>query len=233
MDGARRELERLRAIYDGRLHVELQRHRLRHEEWRNQALVELAQRLRLPLLATNGARYARRRDKALFDILTCIRRHTDLDSAGRRLAAQRERHLKPAAEMARLFADLPQAVAESAALAARLDFTLADLGYRFPDYPVPTGETLSSYLRQVTWNEARARYRPLTDRAQRQIARELDMIDRLDLAGYFLIVWDLVQFCQRERIMVQGRGQQRRDATGDGIRRAGRRQAPEIKPWRT
>lgn len=206
LDAAQQSIDRLCGLFDRRLHVELQRHNLRHEEWRNQALIELADRLRLPLLATNGVRYAGRRDKALFDVLTCIRCHTDLDSAGKQLAMQRERHFKTAEEMARLFADLPHAVAESAALAERLDFTLADLGYRFPDYPLPPGETMSSYLRQVTWNEARARFRPLTARAQRQLEKELDMIDKLDLAGYFLIVWDIIQFCKRERIMVQGRG---------------------------
>ena len=206
LDAAQCTVDTLHGIFDGRLHVELERHRQRHEEQRNQALIELARRLRLPLLATNGVRYARRRDKSLYDVLTCIRRRTDLDSAGRQLARQRERHFKPAVEMAQLFADLPHAVAESAGLATKLDFTLADLGYRFPDYPVPAGETLSSYLRQVTWNEARARFRPLTARAQAQLAKELDMIDRLDLAGYFLIVWDIIQFCKRECIMVQGRG---------------------------
>ncbi|MDH3403992.1 MAG: error-prone DNA polymerase [Acidobacteriota bacterium] len=206
LDAAERTIGRLAGLFDGRLHVELQRHRGRDEEWRNQALAELGRRLRLPLVATNGVRYAKRRDKALYDVLSCIRLHTDLDAAGRRLDAHRERHLKSAREMAELFADLPQAVAASAALAERLDFTLADLGYRFPDYPLPPGETMSSYLREVTWNEARARFRPLTARAQAQIGKELDMIDKLDLAGYFLIVWDVIQFCKREQIMVQGRG---------------------------
>ncbi|HWM77221.1 MAG TPA: error-prone DNA polymerase, partial [Methylomirabilota bacterium] len=88
----------------------------------------------------------------------------------------------------------------------RLDFTLADLGYRFPDYPLPPDETLNSYLRSVAWNGARTRFRPLTARAQAQIEKELAMIEKLRLAGYFLIVWDIVQFCQREKILVQGRG---------------------------
>ncbi|MEE8137688.1 MAG: error-prone DNA polymerase [Thermoanaerobaculia bacterium] len=206
LDATRRLLERLKALFDGRLHVELQRHRLRQEEHRNRALLELARRLRLPLVATNGVRYARPEDKQLHDVLICIREHTHLDAAGRLLAAHRERHLKGAAEMAQLFADLPEAVAESFELAQRLDFTLADLGYRFPDYPLPPGETPISYLRQVTWNGARSRFRPLTARAQAQLERELAMIEKLDLAGYFLIVWDLVRFCQREGIMVQGRG---------------------------
>jgi len=206
LEAARGVLERLAAAFDGRLHVELQRHRLRDEEHRNRALVDLARRLRLPLVATNGVRYARRDDKRLHDVLTCIRQGTDLDRAGTLLAAQRERHLKSGSEMARLFADLPRAVAASGELAAECEFSLADLGYRFPDYPLPPGETAASYLRHVTWNEARVRFRPLTARAQSQIERELAVIEKLDLAGYFLIVWDLIRFCKRQGILIQGRG---------------------------
>ncbi len=206
LDGARRLLERLDHTFEGRVAVEIQRHRRRQEEHRNRALVRLAQRLRLPLVATNGVRYARDDDKRLHDILTCIRKHTRIDGAGRLLAAHRERHLKSAAEMAELFADLPAALAGARELASRLDFTLADLGYRFPDYPLPPGETPISYLRQVVWNAAPGRFRPLTARAQRQLERELAMIQKLDLAGYFLIVWDIVRFCQRRGILAQGRG---------------------------
>ncbi len=199
-------LDRLAALFPGRLWVEIQRHRLRSEERRNRVLVELARRRRLPVVATNGVRYARPGDKTLFDVLTAIREHTTLDDAGRLLDAHRERHLKSAGEMVELFADLPRALTAGAELAGRLDFTLADLGYRFPDYPLPPGETAGSYLRQVTWNEARGRFRPLTARAQAQIERELAMIEKLELAGYFLIVWDLIRFCKREGILVQGRG---------------------------
>jgi error-prone DNA polymerase len=206
LEAGRRVLERLGGLFGSRLHVELQRHRRRDEEQRNLAAIDLARRLGRPLLATNGVRYARAGDKPLQDVLTAIRTHTSLDSAGSLLEAHRERHLKSAAEMARLFADLPQAVAASAELAARLDFTLADLGYRFPEFPLPSGETASSYLRHVTWNGARARFRPLTAKAQAQIQKELDLIEKLDLAGYFLIVWDIVRFCLREGILVQGRG---------------------------
>jgi error-prone DNA polymerase len=205
-DAARALLERLAAIFPGHLHVELQRHRLREEEHRNQALEDLARRLRLPLVASNGVRYARARDKELHDVLTAIRCHTTLDAAGRLLSAQRERHLKGAAEMAQLFADRPEALAASAELSARLTFTLSDLGYRFPDYPLPPGETASSYLRRLAWNGARARFRPLTAKAQAQIEKELAMIGKLDLAGYFLIVHDIVRFCLENRILVQGRG---------------------------
>ncbi|HPK66551.1 MAG TPA: DNA polymerase III subunit alpha, partial [Thermoanaerobaculia bacterium] len=206
LDAARALLERLAATFPGRVAVELQRHGRREEEHRNRALVDLSRRLRLPLVATNGVRYARAEEKPLHDLLTALRHHTSLDAAGRLLAAHRERHLKSAAEMARRFHDLPAALAGTAELAARLDFTLTDLGYRFPEYPVPPGESASSWLRRVTWEGARSRFRPLTTRAQAQLERELALIEKLDLAGYFLIVWDLVTFCRREGILCQGRG---------------------------
>jgi error-prone DNA polymerase len=203
---ARALLERLCAIFPGHLHVELQRHGLREEERRNQALIELARRARLPVVATNGIRYARVKDKELHDVLTAVRNHVPLDAAGKLLAAQRERHFKDARQMRELFADLPGAVDAAGELAARLDFTLADLGYRFPEYPLPPGETPSSHLRRLTWNGARARFRPLTTKAQAQLEKELAMIEKLDLAGYFLIVHDVVRFCLENRILVQGRG---------------------------
>ncbi|HQQ79007.1 MAG TPA: error-prone DNA polymerase, partial [Thermoanaerobaculia bacterium] len=205
-EAAGRELDRLASLFPGRVHVELQRHHLRAEEHQNRALIDLARARRLPLLATNGVRYARREGKDLFDALTCIRHHTHLDAAGTKLHAGRERHLKSAADMQALFSDLPGVLEESAALASRLSFTLQDLGYRFPEYPLPPGETPSSYLRRVTWEGARGRFRPLTTKAQAQLTKELNLIEKLDLAGYFLIVWDIVNFCRREKILVQGRG---------------------------
>ena len=206
LDAGKKSLEKLLATFHGRVHVELQRHHLRQEEHRNQALLELAGRLKLPVVATNGVRYAQERDKPLHDVLTCLRHYTHLDEAGRHLAAQREQHLKSAEEMAELFRDLPAALDESLNLAEQLDFSLADLGYRFPDYPLPPGETNASYLRQVTWHAARARFRPFTARAQAQVEKELAVIEKLDLAGYFLIVWDIVRFCQKHQILAQGRG---------------------------
>ena len=109
-------------------------------------------------------------------------------------------------EMAALFARPPDAVARTRELADRLHYTMADLGYRFPDYPVPPGETQTSFLRQIADVGARDRYRPYHESARAQIARELDLIEKLDLAGYFLIVWDIVNFCRQHDILVQGRG---------------------------
>jgi error-prone DNA polymerase len=108
--------------------------------------------------------------------------------------------------MAALFLDHRGACERSRELGDRLHYTMADLGYRFPDYPVPPGDTQISFLRKITDVGARERYRPYHDRARAQIARELDMIEKLQLAGYFLIVWDIVNFCRQHDVLVQGRG---------------------------
>jgi len=188
------------------VYLELQRHLVRDEEADNQALLALASAFHVPVVATNGVRFAAPEDRPLYDVLTCIRHKTNLESAGRRLAFNAEHFLKPREQMAELFRDIPAAVAGSAALAERLRYTMADLGYRFPDYPVPAGETMASFLRKMAEVGARERYRPYHDRAKAQIVRELDLIEKLNLSGYFLIVWDLVNFCRQQGILVQGRG---------------------------
>jgi error-prone DNA polymerase len=200
-------LDRLVGMF-GRANVclEMQRHFLRDEETDNEVLRDLAAAFHVPLIVSNGVRFADPIERPLFDVLTCIHHKTTLDRAGRRLARNAERYLKPPAEMAGLFRDCPEAVAATAALSDRIEYSMADLGYRFPDYPVPEGETSSSFLRAITLVGARERYRPFHDRARTQIARELDLIEKLNLAGYFLIVWDIVNFCRQQQILVQGRG---------------------------
>jgi error-prone DNA polymerase len=186
--------------------VEIQRHLRRGEARENDALRDLASATGLPLLATNGVLYATRAERAVLDVFTCARNHTHLDAAGRLLAQNDERHLKPAARMARLFADTPEAVTNTVRLAERLDFTLQNLGYEFPKYRVPEGETMDSFLRKVTLDGARGRYGDPGPAERAQIDHELDLIARLGFSGYFLIVWDLVNFCKAEDILVQGRG---------------------------
>jgi error-prone DNA polymerase len=188
------------------VYAELQRHHNREEEARNQDIVERARRLGIPLVATNGVAYAAAAQRELLDVFTCVRNKVTLATAGRLLERNSERHVKTPAEMARLFADLPEAIANTLEISARLQFTLADLGYEFPRYPVPEGETMMSFLRQRVDEGARRRYRPYYDRAQRQIERELALIEKLKLPGYFLIVWDIVQFCKQHDILAQGRG---------------------------
>jgi error-prone DNA polymerase len=190
----------------GNVYAELQRHFSREEEARNHAMIRMAGSLRIPVIATNGARYARPQQRELLDVFTCIHHHRCLEDAGRLLEANSERHLKSAAEMVRLFADLPDAVARTVELSDRLGFTLNDLGYQFPRYPVPEGETMPSFLRQLTDAGAQQRFRPYHERARRQIEHELRLIEKLDLAGYFLIVWDIVRFCREQGILSQGRG---------------------------
>jgi error-prone DNA polymerase len=204
--------ERLVDIFGrGNVYAELQRHFNREEEARNQRVIDIARRLRLPLLATNGVCYAGAARRQLADVLTCIRNHVRLDTAGRLLAHNSERYLKSASAMSNLFADLPEAIANTVELSSRLRFTLKDLGYEFPKYPVPDGETMDSFLRKRTYEGARRRYTgangtPTYERAIKQIDRELALIEKLKLAGYFLIVWDIINFCRDQNILVQGRG---------------------------
>jgi error-prone DNA polymerase len=200
-------LDRLVGLFGrDRIYVELQRHLLRDEECDNEALTELARAYRVPMVATNGVRFATAGERPLFDVLSCIYHRSTLDAAGRLLARNAERYLKSPEVMATLFADRPDALAGTMALAERLEYTMADLGYRFPSYPVPPGETEMSFLRHIAEAGARDRYRPYHDKARAQIARELDLIEKLDLAGYFLIVWDVVNYCRQQNILVQGRG---------------------------
>ena len=199
--------ERLLEIF-GRHHLyaELQRHYHREEEARNQAILETAGRLKIPVVATNAPAYAVPAQRELLDVFTCVRSHVTLETAGRLLERNSERHVKAPGEIERLFADLPEAIAHTAEISSRLEFTLADLGYEFPRYPVPEGHTQISFLRQLTEEGARLRYQPYHERARRQIERELALIEKLELAGYFLIVWDIVRFCREHDILAQGRG---------------------------
>jgi error-prone DNA polymerase len=188
------------------VYVELQRHGDRFQEARNQAAISLAREFHLPLLATNGVCYATPAERQIADVFTCIKNKRRLDTAGRLLAQNSQRYVRSAEEMTRLFADLPEAIANTAELSSRLEFSLEKLGYEFPRYPVPEGETMDSFLHKRTWDGARCRYRPVSARVRAQLEKELALIEKLKLSGYFLIVWDLVCFCERNGILVQGRG---------------------------
>jgi error-prone DNA polymerase len=209
---ALREVERLVHIFGPRnVYIELQRHFDREQEYRNQAAVRIAGELHLPLLATNGVSYATPYEREMLDVLTTIRQHCTLETAGRLLSSNAEHYLRSPREMRQLFHDLPEAIENTLELSARLTYQMSDLGYRFPDYPVPDGDSMQSFLEKRTEEGIRNRYLPkrddkLAERAQEQAQRELSLIAKLGLAGYFLIVWDIVQFCGREGILVQGRG---------------------------
>src|SRR6202158_127579 len=204
-------VKRLTEIFgQSNVYVELQRHLQREEEYRNRVAIEIAEALQLPLLATNGVNYATPREREVADAHAALQHHRTLATAGRLLARNAERYLKSPAAMRALFADFPKGIANTVELSSRLEFTLNDLGYEFPRYPVPEGETMMSFLRERTREGMQSRYgradAELKKRARRQIERELSLIEKLKLAGYFLIVWDLVRFCREQKILAQGRG---------------------------
>src|SRR3989442_14396993 len=209
VEGARGVLARLVTMFGrSNCYMEVQRHLEREQERVLQSLVTLARAAQVPLVATSQPLYARPEGRLLADVFTCIREKTDLDHAGRRLSVNGECRLRSGREMTRLFHDLPDALANTGELAMRLAFTLKDLGDRFPDFPLPPGETPLAHLRELVARGVRARYGtgPLATRARRQVAHEIDVIGRPDLAGYFLIVWDIVEYCRANDILVQGRG---------------------------
>jgi error-prone DNA polymerase len=211
-DEARKRLDRLACIYgQTNLYVELQRHQQREEECRNQSLLSLACSRGLPVIATNGVRYAIESDRELLDVFTSIRRGTTLDRAGRLLTANSARCLRSGQEMSALFRDLPEAIANTRIVSDRIEFTLNDLGYEFPHYPLPGGETMDSFLAKRVEEGVRKRYgspakRNLLDKARAQVRHELALIEKLGFAGYFLIVWDIIRYCQWNDFLVQGRG---------------------------
>ena len=204
--------DRLSSIYGrGNLYIELQRHHERSEECRNQMLLGFASELHLPVIATNGVRAATESDREILDVLTAIRSHTSLGQAGRLLTTNSSRTLRSGREMAALFRDIPEAIANTSIVSQRLEFTLNDLGYEFPHYPVTDGETMDSFLEKRVEEGVRKRYgsgakQTLLAKARAQVQHELKLIAKLGFAGYFLIVWDIIRYCQRQGILVQGRG---------------------------
>jgi error-prone DNA polymerase len=205
---AQQVVNRLREAF-GRdnVFIEIQRHLRRQEHRLNPMLVELAQHNNLSLIASNGVVYAAQSGRQVLDVFTCLRHHTHLDAAGKLLSLNSERSLKSAAEMVTLFADLPEAISNTVALGNRLQFSLADLGYEFPKYPVGPGETMESVLREQTLSGARERYAgQIPPKVRDLLEKELALINKLGFAGYFLIVADLCRYCREHDIMVQGRG---------------------------
>ncbi len=206
-DAARHVLHRLVLLFGGRgVAVEVQRHLRRGEDARNAVLVRLARELDLPVVATQDALFADAADGALADVFTCLREKCTLDTAGRRLEANRCRHLRSGAAMARLFADLPEAISNTAVIAARCAFRLSDLPYRFPSARLEEGRDEAQELRARVEEGARERYRSLGPRVRAQLERELALIEKLGLPGYFLVVHDIVRFCRERGILAQGRG---------------------------
>jgi error-prone DNA polymerase len=171
-------------------------------------LADLGQRHGAPLLASNDVLYHEPNRRMVQDVVTCIRQHMTLEEAGLSLHANAERHLKPAAEMARLFREHPDAIAQTAALLARIDFSLDQLKYNYPDETVGTGETAQQTLERLTWIGAQRRFPfGVPDSIKRTIWNELSLIGYKGYAAYFLTVYDIVQHARYGlKILCQGRG---------------------------
>jgi|SRR5579872_730388 len=200
--------ERLRALFGERAYLELQHHLRPDDAGLVRRTVALARRLRMPYVATNGVRYAVREDRRLCDVLTCVREKTTLGAAGALLSPNAEAYLKDAAAMRRLFAPYPEAIRATLEIAAACTFSLDRLEGQFPLYPVPPEfESQQAYLRHLVFEGARERYpTPLPREVERQIDYELGIIAKFDLAGYFLVVWDIVRAARRLDVLCQGRG---------------------------
>ena len=167
----------------------------------------VAAQARIPLIAHNDVLYADPGQRDLQDVLTCIREGSTIHKAGRRLSANAERHLKDAAEMARLFADCPQAIAETTDFLARIDFSLADLTYEYPDEPVPPGRDAQSWLEELTFRHAAIRYPAgVPAKVEAVLYQELALIAKLEYARYFLTIHDIVRVANDKGILCQGRG---------------------------
>ncbi len=170
-------------------------------------LIALSRETNIPLLATNDVLYATSEQRPLHDILTCIAEKTTIARAGRLLRANAERHLKPPAEMARLFRDYPDTIAETQRLLGLIDFTLDELSYHYPDEPVPMGWTPQDWLEHLTWSAAQAKHgEVIPERLRSKVEDELRLIDRLSYAPYFLTVHDIVKWAREQGILCQGRG---------------------------
>ncbi|WP_034161029.1 error-prone DNA polymerase [Sphingomonas sp. ERG5] len=162
----------------------------------------------VPLIATNDALYATPAQRPLHDVLTCIREGTTIAAAGKRLEANAERHLKSPDEMARLFRDCPDAIAQTQVLLSRIGFDLGQLRYEYPHEPVPEGWEAQAWLEHVAWQAAIDRYDRMPDKVLASLIEEFTLIRERNYAYYFLTVYDLVRFARSQNppILCQGRG---------------------------
>ncbi|MGB5139629.1 MAG: PHP domain-containing protein, partial [Candidatus Zixiibacteriota bacterium] len=186
--------------------LELYHHQLPQHEVYCERLSALGGKLHIPVVATNMAHYCEPDDRRVQDVLTCIKHGVTLDAADGLLYPNSERYLKPKALMIEQFARYPGAIERTVEIAERCTFTMKELTTVLPDFPIPDGHTVSSYLRELVYDGARRRCGEITEAVRKQLEHELTIIEHLHLSGYFLIVWDICRFCRERSILCQGRG---------------------------
>ena len=204
--GARRFADPLREAFGDRFVVEVMDHDTPEESDLVAPLIALARRLDAPWVVTNNVHYADPAGREVHDVLTCLRHQVTLDEAGTRLRPNDGWHLVDRARLAQRWRQDPTGLRQSVALAERCTFVLDDLAPRLPAFPLPPGTDADAFLAGLVAEGMNDRYPCPDARHHRQLAHELDIIGRLGLAGYFLIVWDIVRFCRRHGILCQGRG---------------------------
>ncbi|RPJ07980.1 MAG: DNA polymerase III subunit alpha, partial [Deltaproteobacteria bacterium] len=188
-----------------RFWIELQNNFYPEDRELLEALTQLAHSLQVNCVATSNVHYAVKDDHRLHDVLLCIKNRTTLDHC-QALKLNSEFHLKSPEEMKELFRSCPESVLNTLALARECNVSLDFSAYRFPEFPLPGGERVDAYLARLCLEKSKERYGSLSDEADRRLRYELDLIGRLDLAGYFLIVWDIMEYARRNGIPAQGRG---------------------------
>jgi error-prone DNA polymerase len=211
LDAACEAAATLLDLFDHRVAVECWDHGLPEERETTRRLIDVARALGVPWVVTNDVHYARARDRIVHDVLSCLRHDKTLDQMGTRLRPNGEWYLKSAAQIARRWRGNLEGVHATLAIAERCTFRLEDLRPTLPAFPHPTGVSDDEYLAELVEQGATERWGPpgtatRTAEHDRQLAHELQLIARLGLAGYFLIVWDIVRFARREGILCQGRG---------------------------
>ncbi len=200
-------VHRIKEAFGDRLYITFGRHRRPEEVGWEQRLRDVAHRAGIPLVAANDVLYHGPSRRMLQDVLTSIRHGVRLSTAGRRLRPNAEYDLKSPRAMQSLFATAPEALSRTLEVAERCAFSLSELRYRYPSERLPDGTTSAEYLRRLTFEGARERFGgTIPDKVHRQLEKELALIDELDYCGYFLTMWEVVQFCRREGILCQGRG---------------------------
>ncbi|MGH9392229.1 MAG: error-prone DNA polymerase, partial [Vicinamibacteria bacterium] len=200
-------LELLKEAFGERLYALATRHRRDLDVPHEKRLREQASRYDVPLVAGMEVLYHHRERRDLQDVLTAIRNGTTVRTAGRLLKPNAEYALKTEIAFRDLYADDPRAVERTLEVAERCEFSLKDIRYRYPAERLPEGRTTSAWLEHLTFEGARWRYGGETSEDMcRQLRKELDLIQDLDYGGYFLTMYEIVQYCRRNEILCQGRG---------------------------
>ena len=203
LDSARRYLE---IFGPGSFFIELQNNLCPEDRGLCRELVKLATGLGVRYVATNNVHYARPEGHRLHDVLVCIRNRTTLDESHHLRRPNSEFYLKAASGMSCLFREYPDALENSVRIAEECDVDLDFSSYRFPDFPLSPGETADGFLARLCQERARERYGDVSREVEDRLEHELDLIAKLGLSGYFLVVWDIMEYARKNGIPAQGRG---------------------------